>query len=125
METRSKLEYSISSSSEYAKVDVTGSPSLEEFKEVVSPITLSTLCSPGMKIVCDFSDAILSHISDLQYLSFRTYAFFYFKKFAPSKIAIVGGSSRDTLAVLKKSLVHENVRVFYQRSHAISWIESP
>ena len=78
-----------------------------------------------MKFLCDFSDAILNHISDLQYLSFRTYAFSHFKDPAPSKIALIGGKSKGTLAVLKKCVIHENVRVFYEKSHAISWIESP
>ena len=121
----SKLEYTISADEQYAKVQVIGSPKLDEFKGFVSELTLSLTYTPGMKIVCDFSNAVLNNVSHLQYLSITTFLYSQFPRPVPPKIALVGGKSKGTLAVLKQCLVHGNVRVFYQESDALSWINLP
>ncbi len=119
------IGYTLGHGGDHIAIYVTGAPVLEDFKQMVSELTIGSTYQPGMNILCDLSEADLDHMTDLQYLSFRTYTVAHFPRPAPNKIAIIGGKlhSKGTLSAIRKSLVCENVRAFYKLEDALNWFE--
>jgi|DEB0MinimDraft_6_1074348.scaffolds.fasta_scaffold88616_2 hypothetical protein len=125
MEVNVDIKFGQNSEVDCIMVKVRGQPDMDEFKSAISVLSLDPRFNTGSSLLCDFSEANLDHISDLQFISIRTFGFSQLKGKVPGKVALVGGrlKSQGTRHYLKRCLVTENVRAFFQSSDAMEWLE--